>query len=111
MPSLPNADRAVIDPRKLTDYLLAHSHPVGRSKARFFESLGFVTAEAEVLASALRELAREPDGITAEDSGFGTKYIADGLLRGPITTGRVRSIWIIEHGSEIPRFVTAYPWS
>jgi len=37
--TLPNADRAVIDPAKIRDYLLAAAHPVGRFKARFFVSL------------------------------------------------------------------------
>jgi hypothetical protein len=40
--NLPNADRAVVDPAKLRDYLLAAGHPVGRFKARFFVSLGYV---------------------------------------------------------------------
>ena len=111
MAGVPNLDRAVVDPRKLTHYLLAHSHPVGRSKARFFESLGFVSTEAEVLANALREHAQEPDVITIRDTGFGTKYIADGSLRGPTGTAHVRTVWIVESGSEVPRFVTAYPWS
>ena len=111
MLGVPNADEAVIDPRKLTDYLLAHSHPLGRSKARFFESLGFAAARADLLESALRELAKQPDGIMTQDTGFGTKYIADGSLRGPTASARVRTVWIVERGTEIPRFVTAYPWS
>ena|SRR5919108_5210852 len=111
MPSLPNADRAVIDLRKLTDYLLARSHPVGRSKARFFESLGFAASRADVLEQALRELATRLEDLATEDTSFGTKYIADGVLQGPVAAARVRSIWIVERGTDFPRFVTAYPWS
>ena len=39
--TLPNSDRAVIEGAKLFDYLLSRAHPVGRFKARFFESLGY----------------------------------------------------------------------
>jgi hypothetical protein len=38
---LPNAERAVVDPTKVRDYLLSPVHPVGRAKARFFTVLGF----------------------------------------------------------------------
>ncbi|MGH7818267.1 MAG: DUF6883 domain-containing protein [Candidatus Binatia bacterium] len=33
---IPNADRAVVDPRKLRDYCLSPIHPRGRHKARVF---------------------------------------------------------------------------
>ena len=38
---LPNADLAEIDSRKLHDYVLSPTHPVGRFKARFFAALGY----------------------------------------------------------------------
>jgi methylenetetrahydrofolate dehydrogenase (NADP+) / methenyltetrahydrofolate cyclohydrolase len=106
---IPNADGAIVNRRKLTDYLLARSHPVGRGKARFFERLGFSSDDPEALEAALRGLATQPEQVVREDTGFGTKYIADGQLRGPVATAPVRTIWILETGAAIPRFVTAYP--
>jgi hypothetical protein len=42
MPILRNARHAVIDERKLTDYVLKPAHPRGRDKARIFRStLGY----------------------------------------------------------------------
>jgi hypothetical protein len=41
MPKLPNLDKATIDRRKITHYLLARNHPMGRPKAAFFEAFGF----------------------------------------------------------------------
>ena len=79
---IPNAERALIDRRKLSDYLLARSHPVGRGKARFFERLGFSADEPERLEAAMRTLLLNPASVSQEDTGFGTKYIADGQLRG-----------------------------
>jgi hypothetical protein len=37
---LPNAEKAVIERRKLTEYLLSETHPAGRFKAQFFKNLG-----------------------------------------------------------------------
>jgi len=39
---VPNHDRAVIDERKVRDYLLSPVHPIGRHKARFFYRLGYI---------------------------------------------------------------------
>jgi hypothetical protein len=108
-PGIPNAERAVIDRRKVTDYLLARSHPVGRGKARFFEGLGFSADDPDALETALRSLVVDPEQVVQEDTGFGTKYIAEGQLRGSDGTAWVRTVWIIEAGADIPRFVTAYP--
>lgn len=47
---MPNAERAVVDTRKLRDYCLSADHPRGRHKARVFQSvLGFTSAGAEDL--------------------------------------------------------------
>jgi hypothetical protein len=44
---LPNAERAIIDPAKLTDYCLSATHPVGRHKAAVFRSaLGLTAPDA-----------------------------------------------------------------
>jgi hypothetical protein len=107
---IPNVERAIVDRRKVADYLLARSHPVGRGKARFFEGLGFSADDPDALETALRSLAADPAQVVQEDTGFGTKYIADGEIRGSVDTAPVRTVWIIEAGADIPRFVTAYPW-
>jgi len=41
---LPNAERAVIDERKVREYLLSKSHPIGRFKATFLARAGFEVA-------------------------------------------------------------------
>ncbi|HZQ09694.1 MAG TPA: hypothetical protein VFD70_24160, partial [Anaerolineae bacterium] len=56
---LPNAERAVVDIRKLRDYALNPAHSRGRHKARVFQSaLGLTQHDAEELAEALRAAAR-----------------------------------------------------
>jgi hypothetical protein len=55
---LPNADQAIIDREKITEYLLNTAHRSGASKARFFTEFGFELAAWEVLAKALIEHAQ-----------------------------------------------------
>jgi hypothetical protein len=52
MPRVPNADQAIIDPRKITDYLLSQTHPDGAPKAAFFESFGFTLIDWPMLGDA-----------------------------------------------------------
>jgi uncharacterized protein DUF6883 len=107
---LPNADAAIIDERKITDYLLARHHPAGRAKAAFFLRFGFTAAAWITLRDALLVHARSARIVGAADTPFGRKYILNGPLATPVgRTPRVRAVWFIEIGEIAPRFVTAYP--
>ena len=109
MAQLPNRELAEIDRRKITDYLLSRTHPLGRGKSAFFERLGFDSENPAVLESALRDLIKDPSLTKSQDTGFGMKYIVDGVLIGPTGNASVRSIWIVDRDSTVARFVTAYP--
>lgn len=107
---LPSVEIAIIVPAKVRDYLLSPEHPVGRSKAAFFASLGFSRANWSQLAEALREHGRANDAIRRTDNRFGKRYEVRGSLAGP--NGRraeIVTIWIILSGDDRPRLVTAYP--
>jgi hypothetical protein len=107
---LPAGDQAVIDARKLRDYILSPSHPVGRFKAAFFETLGFSLATWQDLESALRNAASRDKAEIAQLTPYGQKYRVRSILRGP--NGRsavVVSIWITRTGDTAPRFVTVMP--
>jgi hypothetical protein len=54
----PNWEKADIDPRNIRDYLVSSTHPVGRFKARFLESLGYTRDNWQVLHGDLRKFAR-----------------------------------------------------
>lgn len=107
---LPGAETAIIDSRKLRDYLLAHAHTVGRHKAVFFASLGYSRRgwrklEADLAAFALTNDAR-PGGSTV----YGHKYEIRGTLEGPKgTSAEILPVWFIPRGGTAPRLVTAYP--
>jgi len=107
---LPNVDRALIDEAKLREYLLSDAHQVGRFKATFFRALGFTLDQWQELRDAILDLAAHEVAEPTEITAFGSKYRVVGLLAGP--TGRqatVVTIWIVLHGEELPRFITAYP--
>ncbi len=106
---LPGAERAIVDPAKVRDYLLSPEHPVGRSKARFFAALGFSREAWTELRQALLALARTGEAAPGPESPFGQKYVVRGIIRGP--TGReavIATAWIVLIGENRPRLVTAY---
>jgi filamentous hemagglutinin len=108
--NLPNAHAAVVEPRKVSDYLLNEAHPDNGGKARFFEALGFGRHNVETLLDALRKLAVSASVTQVVRTVHGEKYVLDGPLQGPAgVTARLRTIWIIDLGASTPRLVTAYP--
>lgn len=107
---LPRAESAIVPEQKVTHYLLNPAHPVGGSKAVFFLSFGYASADWARFAEALRRLACEHDVAATELTPHGTRYVVDGRL--PTPSGRdlnVRTAWFIDVGSEVPRFITAHP--
>ena len=108
--ALPSADRAIVDPEKVRDYLLSPEHPIGRFKATFFRALGYERDTWQLLQAGLLEVARAGAVETAEDTPFGRKYEVSGTLVGPAErSAEITSIWIIRADETHPRFVTAYP--
>lgn len=107
---LPGAERSVVDPAKVRDYLLSPSHPVGRFKAQFFLGLGYIQEQWAVLATDLERHALDGVAQEGEASPYGRKFEVRGNLVGPSGRGAaVIAIWIILHGTDSPRLITAFP--
>lgn len=107
---LPEAQRAVIAPAKIRDYLLSPSHPVGRFKSPFFTSLGYTTADWRRLEQDLLALAVSGDAEPGQQSPYGQKYEIRGILNGPSRkSARVLTVWIVRFESDVAEFVTAFP--
>jgi len=107
---IPNAEKAIVPPEKLSGYLLNPLHPVGGPKALWFLMLGYQAEAAEVLAVDLLKIVRSSSDFESFLDSFGVKYAVRGFLRGP--RGRlvaVQSIWMIEKGEDVPKLITAYP--
>ena len=65
---LPCSDEAIVDARKVREYLLSTTHPVGRFKAAFFMSLGYSGDAWEELVEDLRSLAVFGDVVNEEET-------------------------------------------
>jgi hypothetical protein len=107
---LPNGGKAIVDERKIRQYLVSLSHPVGRFKAKFFASLGFGPDNWRELAAAILQVATTDDAQLVEDNEHGRKYLVSGTLTGPqARSAEVVSVWIVRVGDDVPRLVTVYP--
>jgi hypothetical protein len=106
---LPNADLAIIPEGKLRDYLLNPDHPSNGGKAHLFAALGYRPENWSVLAADLRDQHLILDAIERRPNLFGVPFEIVGILIGPTGSAIIRSIWQIDYGSEVPRFITAYP--
>jgi hypothetical protein len=109
---LQNPHLAIIDRRKIVEYLLNPGHPDNNGKAGFFEALGFSTDTADALIDELRALAVSGEVVKRVETVHGEKYVVDGLLSLHTQTSpawMVRTVWIIDNGRDAPRLVTVYP--
>ena len=107
---IPNAENAVVDIRKLRDYCLNPEHDDGKHKARLFPSiLGITPDNAEKLRQILLEVIQTHEAQLGRRDGFGQRYTLDFTIEWQNRSATLRSGWIIEHDSEIPRLTTCYP--
>lgn len=107
---LPRADSSVVPETKIVGYLLSLTHPRGQHKAAYFASFGFSANDWQVLQSALLAHAQGHEVESAQRTLFRMRYPIRGALSAP--DGRapmVRTVWFVEEGQAVPRFVTAYP--
>ena len=106
---LPNSHKAVVEIQKLRDYSLNANHPVGKHKARVFQSaLGITVADAEWLRERAFEVATNGDAKLQSPSVFGDKYVIDSVLEFGGLSATVRFTWIIEFGTDFPRLTSCY---
>jgi hypothetical protein len=107
---IPNAERAIVDIRKLRDYCLNFEHDDGKHKAYlFFDALGITDNDAEELCDALLEAIKTHDAQLGKRDTYGQRYTVDFVYAWKSKQATIRSEWIIEQGSDIPRLITAYP--
>ncbi len=107
---IPNAENAVVDIRKLRDYCLNPLHDEGKHKARLFSAaLGIIADDAEDLRSALLQAIKTNEAQFGRRDVFGQRYTVDFIITWRQKQTIVRSAWIIEHDSNIPRLTSCYP--
>lgn len=107
---IPNSETAVVDIRKLRDYCLNSEHDDGKHKARLFASrLGMTADHAEELRQILLEVVKVQVAQLGRQDEFGQRYTLDFTIEWQNRSATLRSGWIIEHDSEIPKLTTCYP--
>jgi hypothetical protein len=107
---IPNAENAVIDIRKLRDYCLNPEHSDGKNKARLFSSiLGMTATNAEELRQILLEVIQTHEAQLGRRDEFGQRYRLDFSIEWQNRRATLRSGWIIEPDSDLPRLTTCYP--
>jgi uncharacterized protein DUF6883 len=107
---LPAAERAVMDSRKIREYLLSPSHPVGRFKAAYFARLGYTLESWQDFASSLHAAVMRDEVDSIETTPYGRKFRVRSILEGQGgTRAGVISVWIIRQGEEVPHLVTVMP--
>ena len=78
---MPNAERAVVDIRKLRDYCLNPVHDEGQHKARVFATaLGITADDAEDLRVLLLQAVKTSDAQLGRHDAYGQRYTVDFLL-------------------------------
>ena len=108
--TVPNAEHAIITSEKLAGYLLNLSHRRGAAKARLLLNFGYQSDNPQALEADLRTQHLSLHVTGTSTNAYGVVY----EIEGPITTpsGRVVrfcSVWQIDTGADVPRFVTMYP--
>ncbi len=107
---IPNAENAIVDIRKLREYCLNSVHEDGKHKARlFFGALGITVKNAEELREALLQAVKTDDAQVGQRDIYGQRYIVDFLFVWKERQTLIRSVWIIDPGSDVPRLITTYP--
>lgn len=108
--TLPNAELAIADLRKLRDYCLDPAHDEGKHKARLFASaLGMTRRDATELRVALLQAIRASEARPGRRDGYGQRYVVDFPLEWRGRQAMIRSGWIVEHGADAPRLTSCYP--
>jgi hypothetical protein len=108
--TVPNADRAIIAPGKITGYLLNVSHKRGGPKARLLLSVGYRPDDPQRLESDLRTQHLSLDVTRTSENAYGVVYEIEGPIRTPGGRNvRFCSIWQVDTGTDVPRFITMYP--
>jgi hypothetical protein len=108
--TVPNADRAIIATEKLTGYLLNVSHKRGGPKARLLQSVGYRSENPQTLESDLRAQHLSLDITRMHETAHGVVYEIEGPIKTPSGKSvRFCSVWQVDTGTDVPRFITMYP--
>ena len=106
---LPGGDNVEIDERKLVDYALSPTHPVGKHKARLFKvKLGIDAGGASALVAALIEAAAGELAVAGDEDFWGRRYRIDFLFRFGGRSAIIASGWIVPSDGSRTRLTSVF---
>lgn len=107
---LPNADKAIVDPRKIINYALDFDNDQGKDKSKHFEKvLGFTKNNANLLIKQIQENVSNYKAEIRKLDQYGQRYaVLMPIIGVNGNTAIVHTGWIIDSGKTIPRLVTVY---
>jgi hypothetical protein len=109
MTSLPNAQAAKLDLRKLRHYCLNIDNPRGVHKARVLRAaLGITAEEAEWFRGEILRLLPPAEATPATADSHGARFRVDLRITRHGREAVVRTAWIITPESTEPRFVSCW---
>lgn len=107
---IPNRERAIIATEKLVEYILNVEHKRGGAKARLLVQFGYNAIEAGRLEQDIRRDHLDVDVDVVRRTEYGTRYEISAVLNTPVGRSlKVRSIWQIDDGTDVPRLITLIP--
>lgn len=99
-----------IPENKIIGYALSPSHKLGSHKANYFKSYGFTVKNSFEFISGIKNIAQKNEIVSDVRNNFGVSYVVDGSIKSPSKkTVRLRTVWIVEHKSNVARLVTVFP--
>ena len=106
---LPSADRAIVDIRKLRDYVLSAENERGRHKARVFSRvLGLGPYDSEWLRDRILDGVQYAEAVLTNVTPYGALYRVDVTVETERGTATVRTGWIVRTGETFPRLTTCF---
>ena len=86
------------------------SHKRGAAKARLLLSLGYRSDAPQVLEADLQTQHLTLDVTRTSENAYGLVYEIEGPIKTPSGKPvRFCSIWQVDTGTDVPRFITMYP--
>jgi hypothetical protein len=107
---IPNSDRAVIEPSKLTEYLLNTEHKRGGAKAKLLIQFGYSIDNWQQLEIDIRRFHLTEDVNLITETAYGNRYQISANLITPIDRPLlVKTVWQIDINTDFPRLITLVP--
>lgn len=107
---LPSYKQAKIPQEKVGNYLLNPENEKANGKWQYFVKLGYNMKNERQLIQDFKKGLERSTAKRYEADEYGRTNFEVVMEIGLTQKGKVQTIWAIEKGEKIPRFVTAYPY-